>query len=73
MFALPRSRSPLTSQRFPAVCPPRPVRFDEGIRALLIDKDKAPKWSPTEIEHVPPSLVQSHFAPLADPALELDV
>ena len=45
----------------------------KGIRALLIDKDKAPKWSPDEIERVPPSLVQEHFAPLADPALELDV
>ena len=53
--------------------PTRDACVPKGIRALLIDKDKAPKWSPDEIERVPPSLVQEHFAPLADAALELDV
>jgi enoyl-CoA hydratase/carnithine racemase len=37
--------------------------FAEGIRALLIDKDKNPKWVYQHISHVPCSLVESLFAP----------
>lgn len=40
--------------------------FYEGIRALLIEKDNAPKWSPADLEGVPPALVERHFAPLGD-------
>ena len=33
----------------------------EGIRALVIDKDKAPLWQPARIEDVSPELVQPFF------------
>ena len=38
--------------------------FIEGIRALLIDKDKAPKWNPPTIEAVSDDLVAEFMAPL---------
>lgn len=34
----------------------------EGIRALAVDKDHAPRWSPARIEDVPAELVQAFFA-----------
>lgn len=34
----------------------------EGIRALAIDKDHAPKWDPPRIEDVTPEMVQAYFA-----------
>ena len=38
--------------------------FYEGIRALLVDKDRQPKWSPAELAEVTPALVEAHFRPL---------
>lgn len=38
--------------------------FPEGIRALLIDKDKAPKWSPPSLAEVTPAMVADYLAPL---------
>jgi enoyl-CoA hydratase/carnithine racemase len=38
--------------------------FSEGVRALLIDKDQSPKWSPNSIDKVTSSWVESHFIPL---------
>ena len=35
----------------------------EGIRALAIDKDHAPKWNPARIEDVTPQMVQPFFEP----------
>ena len=35
--------------------------FAEGVRALLIDKDRAPRWSPARLEDVPVGLVTAHF------------
>ena len=35
--------------------------FPEGVRALLIDKDRSPKWSPSRFEDVEGELVESHF------------
>jgi len=33
----------------------------EGIRALAIDKDHAPKWNPARVEDVTPSMVAPFF------------
>lgn len=38
--------------------------FPEGIRALLIDKDKAPKWRPARLEDLDVAQVEAFFAPL---------
>ena len=46
--------------------------FYEGIRALLIDKDHAPRWSPETIEGVGASLIARHFEALGDRDLDLD-
>ena len=34
----------------------------EGVRALVIDKDHAPKWNPARIEDVTPEMVQAFFS-----------
>lgn len=38
--------------------------FYEGIRALLVDRDKQPQWQPADLAGVTAALVESHFAPL---------
>ncbi len=38
--------------------------FAEGIRALLIDKDRKPAWNPARLEEVSDALVSSLFEPL---------
>jgi enoyl-CoA hydratase/carnithine racemase len=35
--------------------------FPEGVRALLIDKDKKPLWSPASFDQVSDELVEGHF------------
>jgi enoyl-CoA hydratase/carnithine racemase len=35
--------------------------FSEGVRALLIDKDKNPQWSPREWSAISRDLIDSHF------------
>jgi enoyl-CoA hydratase len=40
--------------------------FFEGIRAVLIDKDHAPKWNPATLDAATDAMVQRYFAPLAD-------
>ena len=37
--------------------------FYEGVRALLIDKDKSPQWRPKTIEEVSQEQVYSYFLP----------
>jgi enoyl-CoA hydratase len=48
----------------------REPEFYEGIRAVVIDKDNAPKWNPASLEAVREDKVASYFAPLP-PAEEL--
>lgn len=38
--------------------------FPEGVRALLVDKDKAPKWRPPRLEDVTDGMVEKLFARL---------
>jgi len=40
--------------------------FYEGVRALLIDRDNAPKWSPATLEGVSEDLLNSYFQPLPE-------
>lgn len=35
--------------------------FQEGVRALIVDKDNAPKWAHADIEAVPEAAVAAHF------------
>ena len=37
--------------------------FIEGVRALLIDKDKKPKWQYQDFAHIPSSVIESLFTP----------
>ncbi len=42
--------------------------FAEGIRALLIDRDRNPRWTPDRLEHVTPEWLAEHFeARFAEP------
>lgn len=45
--------------------------FYEGVRALLIDKDKNPKWNPPTLEQVTSYMVDQCFEP--DPSGELEL
>jgi enoyl-CoA hydratase len=40
--------------------------FLEGVRALIIDKDNAPKWVPATLEEVTDQMLDEIFAPLPD-------
>lgn len=45
--------------------------FYEGVRAVIIDKDNAPRWSPPTLEALDPAVIDAAFAPLG--AKELDL
>lgn len=38
--------------------------FPEGVRALLVDKDKAPRWKPARLEDVTAEMIEALFRPL---------
>ncbi|WP_105265223.1 enoyl-CoA hydratase/isomerase family protein [Pseudoalteromonas sp. T1lg76] len=40
--------------------------FQEGVRALLIDKDMAPKWQYPTLESVPADVIERFFAPMGE-------
>lgn len=43
----------------------------EGVRALLLDKDRKPRWQHDRIESVPAELLATYFAPLGSSELPL--
>jgi len=47
--------------------------FPEGVRAILVDKDNAPRWQPDRLEALDAAAVEAYFAPFADPGAELDL
>lgn len=46
--------------------------FLEGVRAVIIDKDNAPVWSPARLEDVTNAAVDIYFAPLGADELTFD-
>lgn len=38
--------------------------FTEGVRALLVDKDKTPRWQPDKLADVTNEMVQNYFRPI---------
>lgn len=46
--------------------------FYEGVRAVIVDKDNAPRWSPATLAEVPPAAVAAHFASLGPAELPLE-
>lgn len=45
--------------------------FQEGVRALLVDKDNTPKWNPAGLEAVSQALIDSYFESLGEHELVL--
>lgn len=43
-----------------------------GVRALLVDKDKSPKWKPDHLEDVTEGMIDKCFEPLSQ-SEELDI
>lgn len=47
--------------------------FYEGVRAALIEKDKMPKWKPSQLETITDESINSYFAPFGNPRDELQL
>ena len=44
--------------------------FYEGVRAMLIDRDRNPQWRPATLAEVTDSMLDSYFAPIGDRELQ---
>jgi len=40
--------------------------FYEGVRAMLIDKDQAPRWQPATLAEVSDRMIDAYFSPIGD-------
>ncbi len=40
--------------------------FYEGVRAVLVDKDNNPRWTPARLEDVTPAAITHHFDPIPE-------
>ena len=40
--------------------------FAEGVRALLVDKDRSPRWQPPTLDEVSQELIDDHLRPRFD-------
>jgi enoyl-CoA hydratase len=38
--------------------------FYEGVRAVLVDRDNAPRWQPASLADVDPNIIAAHFDPI---------
>ena len=47
--------------------------FIEGVRAVVVEKDNAPKWSPAELSGVTEAALDAIFAPVDEELTFLDV
>ena len=47
------------------------TEFFEGVRAMLVDKDRSPNWSPDTLDAVTPEMIDAHFVALGDKDLSL--
>lgn len=50
----------------------RSKEFYEGVRAVVIDKDHAPRWQPASLDAVDPAAIAAYFAPLGADELDLE-
>jgi enoyl-CoA hydratase len=64
--ALPDLRSALDLEFRAMVCLLGSPDAVEGIRAQVIDKDRAPRWNPASLDAVERVAVEEHFAPLGE-------
>ncbi|MCE9522359.1 MAG: enoyl-CoA hydratase/isomerase family protein [Alphaproteobacteria bacterium] len=46
--------------------------FYEGVRAVILEKDNAPKWQPQTVAEMSSASVDAYFAPLSEGDLELN-
>jgi enoyl-CoA hydratase len=45
--------------------------FAEGVRAILVDKDNAPRWQPDRLDALDEISIDAYFAPFPEPSDEL--
>lgn len=53
--------------------PAKKSDFYEGVRAVLVDKDRNPSWNPASLQEVSDEDIQRYFDPLDTPLSELDL